>query len=360
MLPQAGFRRLTRGMRMPTSWRNRLWSFTVPGAIALAGVCLMAPVYRLQGLPWPQAVAAALMVAVPGIALGWGVWRFALRQRALAAHIAAAPVFSLAWTACIALLALSVDAGAAAAFLRNVAAWQMAGGLVVYGAIAATARAVRTQAHLAEREAAATAAELQALRARLDPHFLFNTLHSLSHLVRHDPAATEVALERFGALMRYVLEVSRKGATDDVALEQELDFLRNYLALERLRLGDRLWVVETIEEDAMELAVPPLLLQPLVENAVRHGIAPRRMGGTIRIAAVVRNGALALEVGDDGVGMTLEACMQSDGLGLSTIRRLLAARFPDEGGMDIVTAPGAGFTVRLRLPAGLPAKGRRT
>src|SRR5215213_1454546 len=73
MLPQAGFRRLTWGMRMPTSWRNRLWSFTVPGAIALAGVCLVAPVYRLQGLPWAQAVAAALMVAVPGIALGWGV-----------------------------------------------------------------------------------------------------------------------------------------------------------------------------------------------------------------------------------------------------------------------------------------------
>jgi two-component sensor histidine kinase len=345
---------------MPLSWRSRLRSCTVPGAIALACVWLVAPIYRLQGLPWAQAVAAALMVAVPGIVLGWGVWRFGLQQRALAAHIVAAPVFSLAWTACIALLALGVDTGAAAAFLRNGAAWQAAGGLVVYGAIVATARAVRTRARLAERELAATTAELQALRARLDPHFLFNTLHSLSHLVRQDPAATEAALERFGALMRYVLAVSRTGARDDVALEQELDFLRNYLALERLRLGDRLRVVETIEEDAMELAVPPLLLQPLVENAVRHGIAPRRMGGTIRIMAAALDSVLMLEIGDDGAGTTPEACMHSDGLGLSTVRRLLAARFPDESGMDIVTAPGAGFTVRLRLPACLPAKGGQT
>ena len=225
--------------------------------------------------------------------------------------------------------------------------WKLFGGLWVYGAIAATAYAVRATARLRERELAAARAELQALRAQLDPHFLFNTLHSLSALVRHDPRAAEDALERFGALMRYVLDANR---ADTVALGEELGFVRDYLALERLRLGERLRVVEEIDPEALECAVPPLLLQPLVENAVRHGIAPRRRGGTVRLIARFERDALVLEVADDGPGTAPEACDDAAGLGLRAVRRQLETFFPGEGRLTIGTRPDEGFTARLALP----------
>jgi LytS/YehU family sensor histidine kinase len=193
------------------------------------------------------------------------------------------------------------------------------------------------------------------LRAQLDPHFLFNVLHTLSQLAREDSGATEAALERFGDLMRYLL---RAGARDAVeaTLEDDLEFLRNYLALERLRLGERLRVVEELDPDALELAVPPLLLQPLVENAVRHGIAPRRDGGSLRLAASVDNDSLVLEVADDGVGAPPDAWRHAEGIGLSVVRRQLEMRFAHKARMDVRTAPGQGFAVRLTLPAHLPGE----
>jgi LytS/YehU family sensor histidine kinase len=232
------------------------------------------------------------------------------------------------------------------------ALWQFVWGLVIYGGLAQAARA---QQRLRAQEVATAGAELQALRAQLNPHFLFNTLHALTQLVREDPIATQDALERFGALMRYVLDAGRR-AIEDVPLQDEIGFVRNYLALERLRLGDRLRVFEDLDPDALELAVPPLLLQPLVENAVRHGLAPRSDGGTIRLTARARDGVLAIEVSDDGGGGEPDAWRRSSGLGLKSVRRQLEARFPRGSHLEIVTTPSAGFAVRLRMPARLPTR----
>jgi sensor histidine kinase YesM len=236
-------------------------------------------------------------------------------------------------------------------FLRNGAIWQFVWGLVIYSGIA---QGQRLQSRLKARELAATRAELQALRAQLDPHFLFNTLHSLTQLAREDPRATQDALERFGELLRYVLSAGRN-AQSLVALEEEIGFVRNYLALERLRLGDRLRVVEKIDAEALEIAVPPLLLQPLVENAVRHGLAPRRDGGTLRLsvelAPDVGGDRLDIEVADDGNGADAAAWCTSTGLGLQATRRQLAANFGRAGRFDVQTQPGRGFAVRLTLPA---------
>jgi LytS/YehU family sensor histidine kinase len=240
-----------------------------------------------------------------------------------------------------------------AAFLSGGALWQFVWGLVIYGGLAQAARA---QQRLHEQERAAAGAELQALRAQLNPHFLFNTLHSLTQLAREDPLATEEALERFGALMRYVLEAGRRAA-DDVPLEEEIGFVRHYLALERLRFGDRLRIVENVDPDTLELAVPPLLLQPLVENAVRHGLTPRRDGGTIRVSARAEDGVLAVEVADDGVGAEPGAWRRSRGLGLTSVRRQLEARFPGQGHLEIHTSPHGGFATRVRMPARLPRRG---
>jgi sensor histidine kinase YesM len=156
--------------------------------------------------------------------------------------------------------------------------------------------------------------------------------------------------------MRYVLEAGRH-ATDDVPLEDEMGFVRHYLAVERLRLGDRLRVVEDIDPEALELGVPPLLLQPLVENAVRHGLAPRRDGGTIRLIAQARDGELVVEIADDGVGAEPEGWRRSGGLGLQSVRRQLEAHWPGRGQLEISTRPHAGFAVRLRMPARLSIRG---
>jgi LytS/YehU family sensor histidine kinase len=216
-------------------------------------------------------------------------------------------------------------------------------------ALTAARRVREREAAAARADAARARAELSALRARLDPHFLFNTLHSVGALVRADSAAAESALERFADLLRYVLDAER-GGRDDVALHDELAFVRSYLALEQLRLGERLQVVEEVDPDALECAVPPLTLQPLVENAIRHGLAPLARGGTLRVTAGFDGDLLALEVADDGAGADAATTSRAAGLGLSTVRQRLQGRWP-EARTDVVTAPGEGFVVRLRLPA---------
>lgn len=337
---------------MPTgrSPRGPLWV----GAASLVAIAVLIPVYRLQGLSWAHAVAAAVIFVTTCVLLGWGVWRILGRRRdarsplrALAGHAGTALVFSALWTASFTSFVYLLRPGDAAAFLRGGGIWQFVWGIVIYAALAATAR---IQKRLRAQELATAGAELQALRAQLNPHFLFNTLHSLTQLAREDPAATQEALVTFGELMRYVLEAGRDAAPE-VTLEDEIRFVRNYLALERLRLGGRLRVLEEIEPDALELAVPPLLLQPLVENAVRHGIAPLRAGATLRLRARVQDTTLAIDIEDTGAGAEPASCRQAAGLGLKAVERQLRARFADAARLELETFPRAGFKARLTIPA---------
>ena len=326
---------------------------------SLAAIALLTPVYRLQHLSWPFAVAASVIFVLPCVVFGWIVWRVLMKRsrtvpwgRALAVHAVTAIAFSVAWTTVFCSLVYLLRPQVMLAFIREGAVWQFAWGLIIYGVLAQAARA---QARLKERELAAASAELQALRAQLNPHFLFNTLHSLTQLAREDPVGTQDALERFGELMRYVLNAGGD-ANADVSLEEELGFARNYLALEHLRLGDRLRVVEDIDPEALEFAVPPLLLQPLVENAVRHGLAPRREGGTIQLKARADDAWLVIEVSDDGTGAEPDAWQRAEGLGLKAVSRQLKARFQNAGELEIRTAPRGGFIVRLTIPARVPMR----
>jgi signal transduction histidine kinase len=332
--------------------------FLLAGIAVLSAIAVLTPAYRLQALSWAHAFVAAALFVLPCVALGWGVWRVLLRRSrsslalAVPAHVLMAIAFSLSWTALFAGLVYLWYAKIPIAFLREGAVWQFIWGLVIYAVLV---QAARMQARLQRQQQAAASAELQALRAQLDPHFLFNTLHSLTQLAREDPRATQDAIERFGELMRYVLAAGRD-ATSDVSLEEDLGLARNYLALEQLRLGDRLRVIEEIEPDALELAVPPLLLQPLVENAVRHGLAPRRGGGTIRLRARVPDEMLEIEVADDGNGAPPGSWRHSDGLGLQVVARQLAARCPGASDLEIKTGIQEGFAVQLRIPARIPAR----
>jgi signal transduction histidine kinase len=237
--------------------------------------------------------------------------------------------------------------------------WQILIYCWLYGLGAGVAHALRAQQRLREREVAAARAEalaadaqLRALRAQLNPHFLFNALHSLGALVRHDRAAAEHALDRLGELLRYVLD---EGSGDTVALADEWDFVRTYLDLERLRLGERLRVEADLEDDALDCAVPSFVLQPLVENAVRHAVAPRPEGGRVTISARVEAGTLRIRVSDDGPGTTRQAAESAPGLGLRALRQRIEAGGADASRLEIATAPGAGFQATVTLPVVAPA-----
>jgi signal transduction histidine kinase len=178
----------------------------------------------------------------------------------------------------------------------------------LYGLLAGVCYAIRAHLRLraetllsARAEAAASHAQLRALRAQLNPHFLFNALHSLGALVRQDPEAAEEAVERLGEMLRYALD---DDADEEVLLADEWAFTRSYLAIEALRYGDRLRVQADLTPEALSCLVPVFVLQPLVENAVRHGIAPRTAGGCLFVDAAVEGEWLTIRVRDDGSGAT--------------------------------------------------------
>ena len=206
----------------------------------------------------------------------------------------------------------------------------------------------------AKAEALRAEAELAALRAQLNPHFLFNTLHSLLALVRHDPDHAEEALEQFGDLLRYTLRI-QQDTVDEVALAEEWAFVENYLELERLRLGERLRLEAEIEPAALDYQVPVFSIQPLVENAIGHAVAPRAAGGTVRISARVVGEELHVEVADDGPGADLDEVARGNGVGLRIVRQRLQALSRGRARFDVETGNGRGFTVRLAVPRDLAA-----
>ena len=212
--------------------------------------------------------------------------------------------------------------------------WRAVMTLLIYFAIAsighatAFAAAVRAEAERAARaETLRAEARLAALRAQLNPHFILNLLHSLMGMVGRDPKSAASALEQLGGLMRHALHLQRRD-TDEVPLRDELAFVEDYLALERLRLGDRLVVEMKTDPDALDAAVPAFVLQPLVENAVRYAVAPRAAGGKITVAIRSENGTLRLRVEDDGPGPGA-AAVPGEGLGLRLIEERLAALYGD-------------------------------
>jgi signal transduction histidine kinase len=270
-------------------------------------------------------------------------------------HGGLALLYSGIWTSAIAwMIWLNAPAETWTYIVQNALGWQFLFGLVLYCLLAAAfelidadARAREQERRVAESRTLLVRAELGALRAQLNPHFLFNALHSIAALVRTNAPSAERALERFGMLMRRVLELQRE-QRDEIPLADELDFVRAYLELETMRHGDRIQVREEIDPETLDCAVLAFSLQPLVENAIRHGLAPLSRGGMIRLSAVLSGESLVLEVADDGAGF--DATRAKDGVGIGVVRRRLAARFGDAATMTITSAPGEGTRVRLAMP----------
>jgi two-component system LytT family sensor kinase len=188
-------------------------------------------------------------------------------------------------------------------------------------------------------------AQLQALQSQLQPHFLFNTLHAISAMVRRDAEGAELMIERLADLLRMTLKA---GAASEVPLRQELAYVEHYLAIERVHMGGRLIVASDVSEDALDGFVPPLLLQPLVENAIRHGLARRAAGGRLELRAWKTEECLELEIADDGVGLPPGA--RRIGLGLENTRRRLEQLYGDRQRFEIGSRVGGGVSVRITLP----------
>ncbi len=194
----------------------------------------------------------------------------------------------------------------------------------------------------------ATEAELRALRAQLNPHFLFNALTTIGYLIQAAPVRAVDTLLRLTHVLRGVL---RRSTSEFSTLEDEVDSIRSYLEIERARFEERLDVTIDVPADAGGLAIPTLLLQPIVENAVKHGLAPVRTGGAVRVRAVVSGDLLSLWVEDDGVGFEPAATSARAGVGLSSVAQRLASHYGTRGRFVIDSASGRGTVVRIDLPA---------
>ena len=212
--------------------------------------------------------------------------------------------------------------------------------------LAAVTLELRTRELERERDRKmALQAQLASLESRLQPHFLFNTLNAISALIQEDPDQAERTVERLAALLRFSLDAAERGL---VPLAHELKIVTDYLEIEHTRLGPRLtWNVE-VPADVAQCEVPPLAVQTLVENSVKHAIAPRPEGGRVRVDGVVAGGRLVLNVWDDGTGFT-EAALRP-GHGLASLRQRLGARFGDAADLTVGRRDG-GTLVTLSLPA---------
>jgi anti-sigma regulatory factor (Ser/Thr protein kinase) len=237
-------------------------------------------------------------------------------------------------------------------------AWPFMYNMITYAFIAgifhsgrATAASRRQAAAVHQAQNLLIAAELSALRSKLNPHFLFNTLHSIIALTGKNPAAAETALFQCSDMLRYVLDTEKSGS-DRVTLSAELDFVRDYLELEALRLGPRLNVEWDLDPAALEYSVPALTLQPLVENSIKHAFNPHSRPGKLLISIHrdERAQALTMAVADDGPGADLAQLRASSGLGIRTVERRLQLDYGPAAGLTIDTTAGAGFAVSVSIP----------
>jgi two-component sensor histidine kinase len=318
------------------------------------------------GRTFSGAIKGSILNVLPAALLGVGVvavsqripWSPNRRYRFLSAHLVLASLYVFLWMNAVPLLnAMGQLIQSGSWKFKREGSFQggFFTGLLIYVTIAGIVYAVQTterlraeQARATRAETLRTRAELEALRAQLNPHFLFNTLHSLMTLVRHDPVAAEDALERLASLLRHTL-MTMKDA-EDVVLSEELDFVENYLALEHLRLGDRLRIERSIQAESLRCYLPPFTLQPLIENAIRHAIAIQPQGGFLEIKTERRNGTLCLEISDDGPGADPHAVEASNGIGVRTVRQRLLTRYGDQVSFRLQTQPGKGFSVRMEIP----------
>ncbi len=235
--------------------------------------------------------------------------------------------------------------------------------LVVLGIYAASVMAVaipikiwnntRMERKLEEQQRLLLQARLEALQSQINPHFLFNTLNSVASLVRFDPDTARQIVVKLANILRRLLRKSDAF----VQLRDEFTFIDDYLDIEVVRFGhDKLKVVKELEASSLDVTVPSMLLQPLVENSVKHGLAPKLDGGTIYLRSKLANGMVCIEVEDDGVGMAAASFLEKPtgiggtGIGMANIAERLKVLYGDSAKLVITSSPAGGTLVQVQLP----------
>jgi LytS/YehU family sensor histidine kinase len=200
--------------------------------------------------------------------------------------------------------------------------------------------------HAAELAAQLAHAQLQSLRMQLNPHFLFNTLNAVSSLMLKDVKAANAMIARLAELLRYALDNSQQ---QEISLRQELDFVRRYLDIQKIRFGNRLELKLEIDPTTLDLPVPNMILQPLVENAIEHAVGPRESAGRIEFQSSTEQKWLVLSVSDNGSGEPAVSPI-AERIGLGTSRERLRKLYGDEQRIDLLENAMGGLTARVFLP----------
>ncbi len=319
---------------------------------------------RGQPVSWPRVLRHGLfeayLWAFATLAIFWLARRFPLERermpRRIAVHLVGAIVLWMARSAFMVEMSRQVDWLGERSFPRQF--WGTSTlNVLFYALVLGIAHAVLYHARYRERELTAerlavglTEARLQALKMQLQPHFLFNTLNAISALIPPEAKPARRMLARLGDLLRITLEHEE---TQEVTLREELAFLEPYLEIEQARLEERLTIVMEIAPETLDARVPHLILQPLVENAIRHGIAPRIEPGRVEISATrgPDDRFLHLEVRDDGRGASRDDQVRTRrGVGLTNIRARLEQLYDGEHRFELEHHAEGGVLVRITLP----------
>jgi sensor histidine kinase YesM len=295
----------------------------------------------------------------------WFYSRFRFRREKwpllVGIHLVAVVTFLVLWSALKVALYPVEDLLTGSALPRN---WYLFRTLLIdnahdalwfYGIIVAVSELLHYQAKCRERETRAAIletqlahAQLTALKMQLDPHFLFNTLHAISSLMHEDAAAAEKTVNRLSDLLRLSVE---NGNVQQVTLRREMEFLEGYLDIQKTRLRDRLNVRLHLDPGTLEALVPNMILQPLVENAVKYGIASRNTPGTLVIRAECHDEVLRLEITDDGPGLNpIRVDKPTRGVGIANARARLQQLYGETHHFSMSRPPGGGTQVRLEIP----------
>ena len=327
----------------------------------LLGLLFASQYYISREVSWKQAISYALgdwyvfaLLSIPVAALARR-FRFDTGKRALSltVHLFSSAIFSLSYIvlrAAVGSWQSGADFGEAFRPLL-VKSWHI--NLLIYWVIVAVTQAFNYYRRFRERELHASElekhlaqAKLQALQMQLNPHFLFNTLHSISSLMHKDLEAADRMIMRLSDLLRAALD---SADTQEVSLRKELELLQLYLGIEQIRFGERLAVKMDVASDALAAQVPNLILQPLVENAIRHGIEPRARPGRIELHARRQADTLTLEVRDNGKGLPTAKPMR-EGVGISNTRARLRELYGDDHRFELVGQPEGGLCVEISIP----------
>ncbi|MCK8500713.1 histidine kinase [Myxococcus fulvus] len=303
------------------------WAALTPFVLAVARRI------RATGRPW---FVQLLLHLVPGVGFAvLALGLFAVLREWLVVEVSGGA--SAAWTYFLFIASKTTDFDLLIYF-----------SLVGMEAAVAYARRMREEAVRASQlEAQLAQAQLQLLRSQLQPHFLFNTLHAISALMHRDVESADRMVGQLSELLRASLE---RDGRHEVPLSEELELLSPYLDIERTRFSDRLQVDVDVAEDARDALVPSLLLQPLVENAIRHGIAPRRGPGKVWVRVRRAGARLAVEVEDDGVGPPAGRTELEEGIGLGATRARLERLHGAEQSVTWKARAPSGFLLSLSLP----------